>query len=93
MTTNQPIGRTLFGVTAWRVPGHWGQHLTWGGPGDSLHLRVKAGTWAEQPGYDQLGDDAGDVTGPLATVTDAQAAVDSYQCSRCADARLATARE
>lgn len=32
------LGKTLFGVTVWAVPGDPGQHLTWGGEHDMVRL-------------------------------------------------------
>jgi hypothetical protein len=71
-------GKTLFGVSWWRVPGHRGRHVSWDGPGARVQLRTAGGRWADRPGMDQLGDDVGSVSEPCATLAEAQLAVDAY---------------
>ena len=81
-TTRQaPLGKTRLGLTVWAVPGREpGQtrnlrHLTWGGPGDAVHLGSGgiAGGDTEYPG-----EDMGRVSGRCPALLQAQAAVDAY---------------
>jgi hypothetical protein len=69
---------TVFGVTAWRIPAaRPAAHLTWGGPGDGLHLCTPGGKFGKL--VDQLGDDDGYVAGPCEDLAAAQAMVESYR--------------
>lgn len=76
-----PLGKTTVGVTVWampnRVPGQRTglQHLTWAGPGDSIHL------WDGGLAQDRVewpGHDTGAVSGPCKTAAEAQQTVDAY---------------
>jgi len=76
------LGETIFGVTVWAVlPGRQrGQqtglaHLTWGGPGDAIHLRA-GGT--SDGHVEHYGRDTGSVSGPCHTEADAQKAAEAY---------------
>jgi len=73
MTT--PLGKTIFGITVWAVPGKPGRHLSWGGPGDHVHLRKGA---RDIGGQTFLGDDKGTVAGPCQDLAAAQQAVDTW---------------
>ncbi len=76
-----PLGKTAVGATVWAMPGRAPgqrtgvQHLTWGGPGDAIHLHVGglAEDRAEYPGRD-----TGTVTGPCHSAAEAQQAVETY---------------
>jgi hypothetical protein len=77
-----PFGKTTFGVTVWPVlPGREaGQqtmlmHLTWGGPGDAIHLHVNG---VSDGGREYFGADTGTVSGSCRTPAEAQQAVDTY---------------
>jgi hypothetical protein len=74
-----PLGNTQ--LTVWAVPGRKpGQtrnlrHLTWGGPGDYVHLCY--GGVADE-GIEYPGEDMGRVSGRCPTLKQAQDAVDAY---------------
>ena len=76
-----PPGKTQLHLTVWAVPGREpGQtqnlrHLTWGGPGDYVHLCY--GGVADE-GIEYPGEDMGRVSGRCHTLKQAQAAVDAY---------------
>lgn len=82
-----PVGKTVFGMTVWPVPGRRaGQrdgiaHLTWEGPGAAVEL-CRGGTCDPGPGHmhgrETPGQPRGRVSGPCATVEDAQHAVDVF---------------
>ena len=76
------LGETIFGVTVWAVlpsrqPGQQTElaHLTWGGPGEPVHLRGDGITDGHMEHY---GRDLGPVSGACHTEADAQQAVDGY---------------
>ena len=76
------LGETIFGVTVWAVlpsrqPGQQTElaHLTWGGPGEPVHLRGDGITDGHMEHY---GRDLGPVSGACHTEADAQQAVDEY---------------
>lgn len=76
-----PLGQTQLRGTVWAVPGRArGQtrdlrHLTWGGPGDYVHLCY--GGVADE-GMEYPGEDMGRVSGRCPALEQAQAAVDAY---------------
>jgi hypothetical protein len=76
-----PLGKAQPHLTVWAVPGREpGQtrnlrHLTWGGPGDYVHLCY--GGVADE-GIEYPGEDMGRVSGRCPTLKQAQAAVDAY---------------
>ena len=80
-TNLAPLGKTQPHLTVWAVPGREpGQtrnlrHLTWGGPGDYVHLCY--GGVADE-GIEYPGEDMGRVSGRCPTLKQAQAAVDAY---------------
>jgi len=80
-TNLAPRGKTQRHLTVWVVPGREpGQtrnlrHLTWGGPGDYVHLCY--GGVADE-GIEYPGEDMGRVSGRCPTLKQAQAAVDAY---------------
>ena len=80
-TKMAPLGKTQLRLTVWAVPGREpGQtrdlrHLTWGGPGDYVHLCY--GGVADE-GIEYPGEDMGRVSGRCPTLKQAQAAVDAY---------------
>lgn len=69
------LGRTLFGITLWRVTGQDGCHLSWGGPGDWVHLH-KGGR--QLGGLEYQGRAVGTVSGPCQDLATAQLAVDAH---------------
>lgn len=76
------LGETIFGVTVWAVlpgrqPGQQTElaHLTWGGPGDAVHLRGDGITYGRMEHY---GRDLGPVSGACNSEAAAQRAVDEY---------------
>ena len=78
---NPPLGKSLFGVTVWAVtPGRRpGQetglrHLTWGGPGDSVHIHQDGSV---KDGQETWGPDNGTVSGRCEDGSAAQRAVDA----------------
>lgn len=74
-------GRTVCGISVWRVPGRKDQHLTWDGPGAPIVVR-RHGTQSDRDG-DVIGTtDAGTVSEPCADQVAAQAAVDAWWCSQ-----------
>ena len=84
-TNLAPPGKTQRHLTVWVVPGREpGQtrnlrHLTWGGPGDYVHLcygGIADGS-SEYPG-----EDMGRVSGRCPAFKQAQAAVDAYVSGR-----------
>jgi hypothetical protein len=76
-----PLGKTQLRLTVWAVPGREpGQtrnlrHLTWGGPGDAVHLCY--GGIADGD-MEYPGEDMGRVSGRCHALKQAQAAVDAY---------------
>ena len=76
-----PAGAGQLRLTVWAVPGREpGQtrnlrHLTWGGPGDAVHLCY--GGIADGD-MEYPGEDMGRVSGRCHTLKQAQAAVDAY---------------
>jgi hypothetical protein len=76
-----PLDKTHLCGTVWAVPGREpGQtrnlrHLTWGGPGDAVHLCY--GGIADRD-MEYPGEDMGRVSGRCLTFEQAQAAVDAY---------------
>lgn len=80
-----PLGKNGIGVTVWAMPGRAPgqrtrvQHLTWGRPGDAIHLHTDglAEDRTEYPGRD-----TGTVTGPCHSAAKAQQAVDAYIAGR-----------
>jgi hypothetical protein len=76
------LGETIFGVTVWAVlpgrqPGQQTElaHLTWGGPGEPVHLRGDGITDGHMEHY---GRDLGPVSGACNTEAGAQQAIDEY---------------
>lgn len=76
------LGETIFGVTVWAVlpgrqPGQQTElaHLTWGGPGEAVHLRGDGITDGHMEHY---GRDLGPVSGACHSEAGAQQAVDEY---------------
>lgn len=76
------LGETIFGVTVWAVlpgrqPGQQAElaHLTWGGPGEAVHLRGDGITDGHMEHY---GRDLGPVSGACHSEAGAQQAVDEY---------------
>jgi len=68
----KPVGRLTTGVEVWLVPGPpRTRQLSWGGPGDRVHLRAAAR-------MDVLGIDIGAVSGSCQTLAEAQAAADAW---------------
>lgn len=86
----RPAGHSAFGVTAWRIPGQPGAHLTWGGPGDRLHICTGG---RDDGGYITLGPERWQVAeaGRLLTLADAQSAADSWWRAQPARDELAEA--
>ena len=76
-----PLDKTHLRGTVWAVPGREpGQtrnlrHLTWGGPGDAVHLCY--GGIADGD-MEYPGEDMGRVSGRCNALKQAQAAVDAY---------------
>jgi hypothetical protein len=76
-----PPGKPQLHQTVWAVPGRKPgrtrdlRHLTWGGPGDYVHLCY--GGVADE-GIEYPGEDMGRVSGRCHTLEQAQAAVDAY---------------
>jgi hypothetical protein len=68
-----PDGRMWDGREVWRVPGPpWRKDLCWAGPSTPLILHAAG----PRPGW--LGPEIGPVTGPCQTITQAQAAADTW---------------
>lgn len=79
MKSIEPLGRTLFGTTAWPMFGDASACLTWDGPGAPVYLRRLE--HADRGAF-TLGERLGEVAGPVLELAEVQAAVDRLHATR-----------
>lgn len=83
------LGVSVMGVSAWavlpgRTPGQRDglRHLTWGGPGDVVHLRAGGSIPGAGITMENYGADAGAVSGPCATRAEAADAAQAWAAAQ-----------
>jgi hypothetical protein len=83
------LGKTTVGVTTWavlpgRAPGQHDhlRHLTWGGPGDTVHLHEDGRTGSAGDRQEYPGRQAAAVSGPCTNPAEAAAAAQAWAAAQ-----------
>jgi hypothetical protein len=75
------LGRTVFGITAWRRAEDDKHAYTWGGPGDYLHLS-RLVIHPHERGFEILADLGALVDGPMSELAEVEKAIARLEANR-----------